>query len=607
MQRHTASLDDNREYASGSVLADPWYLTRLQRSSAEPVSISESLSLTDVDSNAGGSLRLLAWGGLDYPDAEADHALSVKVNGVSVGAVQFDGLNPLQQAFEIPPGVLVEGNNTVQLTLDNTPYPTDRVNIEAIHIDYRGASRAVQDRWTLLQDGNEGQSNGLSDRLFDQDFEASAAPSCVAPACQTYRVSGFSEAPRLFRTGSAGVEQVLGGRADGADWLLPVPSGGAVRYGAYAGTPLTPQIAATVMPANMTANADFLIVAHPSFTAALAPLVAARQNEGLTVQVVSTDAIYTAQRSARPTADAIAAHVRALAAAPGSTLRYVLLVGSDSYDYDNNLQLGSLSFVPTFYRNTHPLVRHAPTDLPYADLDGDGTPELAVGRWPVRTLAELQHMVNKTLTRSSGLNGDGGVLVADRSSVEYSFAEQNQQMSSAVLFGGPRSQIELDQFPSGSSGAAQARDSLQAAVNSGRSWINYFGHASPQQWASSSLLSASQVQGGLFNNPNAPFLLTQWGCWGAYYVMPQHDSLINRLLSQAGGAVAAIGSSALAETGPSTSLANRMLRRFDSEPRLGDAWRGALREHVLDNPSAVDVNLGTVLLGDPTLRLGSQN
>jgi hypothetical protein len=600
-QARTVSLADNREYASGSVLADPWYLRRLVRNNSSPTSISETLQLSDVDSNQGATLRLEAWGGLDYPDADPDHAFSLSLNGSVLGSTVFDGLNPLVQSFDIPAGLLLEGANSVTLSLTSTAYATDRINIEAIHIDYHGSTRAQADQWELNQPRNEGEVAALSDRLFDQDFENQPSPNCIVPSCRAIRVSGLTGEPRVFRLGASGAEQLLGAHAQGDDWLLAVP--GAGRYRAFGDTATlrTPLISSSATAPITPAPADFLIIADESFVSALSPLVSARQSEGLSTRVISTQQIYAQQRSARPTADAIADYLREIASTSG--LRYVLLVGSDSYDYDNNLGLGSISFVPGFYRQTHPLVRHTPTDLPFADLDGDGTPELAVGRWPVRTQAELQHLLDKTLLRSSNSNSEGALLIADRLSSDYSFAEQNQQMSVGVAFGGPRSLLDLDDFAAGSGGTALARDQLQASVNSGQRWLNYFGHASPYQWASSSLLSSSQVAGGLFSNSTTPFVLTQWGCWGAYHVLPEHNSLVHSLLLQSGGAVAAIGASALAETGPSTSLATRMLKRLDSEARLGDAWRNALREHVLDNPAAVDVNMGTLLLGDPTLPL----
>ena len=129
---------------------------------------------------------------------------------------------------------------------------------------------------------------------------------------------------------------------------------------------------------------DLLVIAHPSFSQAIAPLISQRRAQGLRTELLTTSSIYQAQRAAYPDAQSIVGYLRSLSRR-GARPRYLLLVGGDSYDYDNVLGLGSLSFVPTGYARTSEFVGHAPTDMPYADLDLDGLPEVAVGRWPVRT------------------------------------------------------------------------------------------------------------------------------------------------------------------------------------------------------------------------------
>ena len=89
----------------------------------------------------------------------------------------------------------------------------------------------------------------------------------------------------------------------------------------------------------------------------------------------------------------------------------VLLVGGDTYDYLNVLGINSVSFVPTHYRRTDAIVNFAPADSVYADTDGNGSPNVALGRWPVRTNAELQAVIAKTLSYQ---NSRKAVLVNDR-------------------------------------------------------------------------------------------------------------------------------------------------------------------------------------------------
>ncbi|MFO1063699.1 MAG: C25 family cysteine peptidase [Pirellulales bacterium] len=58
--------------------------------------------------------------------------------------------------------------------------------------------------------------------------------------------------------------------------------------------------------------------------------------------------------------------------------------------------------IPTFYRESTALVKYGgdkelATDVPYADLDGDEIPELAIGRIPADTSAELKECLSRTM------------------------------------------------------------------------------------------------------------------------------------------------------------------------------------------------------------------
>jgi hypothetical protein len=598
MQQHIVRLDDNREYAAGQP-GDPWYLRRLSRSNSSLLSISETLTLGPVDQTQPGQLRLEIGGGLDYPETEADHAYAVSVNGVPVGEASFDGVNPHLASYEIPPGVLLAGDNSVAISMLPTPFVADRMNVEAIEIGHVGSSGATDAQWRLELPAGEGEAGAVSDVLMGDAFEAQAMLRCVADDCARQRVSGFAATPRVFRQFDGGIEEVRGLRADGDAWIIATPAAGS--YHAQ-GSAFLPEVFPAAAEVPSLAPVDFLIVAHPSFADALQPLLAQRNGEGLSTRIVSTDALYQAGASARPQPAAIRSHLQALAAA-GAAPGYVLLVGGDSYDYDDVLGIGSISFLPTHYRRTGPFINHAPSDLPYADLDDDGLPDLALGRWPVRTLSDVEQLLSKTLSHAQGTGGEGALLVSDRSASDYSFATQSQLMAADSSYGGAQASLSLADFPSGPAGSAAAREQLRQAVVDGRRWLNYFGHASPYQWTTSSLLTGNQVEGGLFDGAALPFLATQWGCWGAYHVLPQYDSLAHHLLRDDSGAAALIGASALAETGPSFALATRMLPRLDSGSRLGDAWLEGLREHIHARPETLDVNLGTTLLGDPTLPL----
>ena len=228
-QTHRQRVDDNRHYAAGSPLADPWYLAKLSRNGSTLTSISESIELSEVNPQQPARLHLSAWGGLDYPDTAADHAFAVLVNNVMVDQVSFDGVNPLLRSIELPAGVLAVGQNQIQIALRPTAYASDRINIESIEIEYSGFSRASEGHWSVQIDADDGDVIAEADAISSTDFKTIDQPNCTGDHCQRYQVERIGDSPRFFRTYADQVEEVLGATRVGDDWIVAAPGPGLMR------------------------------------------------------------------------------------------------------------------------------------------------------------------------------------------------------------------------------------------------------------------------------------------------------------------------------------------------------------------------------------------
>ena len=75
----------------------------------------------------------------------------------------------------------------------------------------------------------------------------------------------------------------------------------------------------------------------------------------------------------------------------------ILIVGGHTFDYFGITNENIVNFIPSHYERVS-VFEYTATDNPYADLDGDNIPEVAIGRWPVRSVEELQTIINKTKT-----------------------------------------------------------------------------------------------------------------------------------------------------------------------------------------------------------------
>jgi hypothetical protein len=134
---------------------------------------------------------------------------------------------------------------------------------------------------------------------------------------------------------------------------------------------------------------DTLVVCPTAFRAALAEWQEYRRTQGHEIQVVTP-----------PTSASRLRELVHLASASGK-LKYLLLIG----DVPRRSPTGEqrmLNTTPTNYLPAKINVQWGSepwiaSDIPYADLDGDEVPDLAVGRIPVSTTEQLTIVLHKTL------------------------------------------------------------------------------------------------------------------------------------------------------------------------------------------------------------------
>jgi len=129
------------------------------------------------------------------------------------------------------------------------------------------------------------------------------------------------------------------------------------------------------------AASKYLVVTRSAFVDDLKPWIEHREAQGYGVAVRGWDAA--------PSSDEVTDWIRKEA---GDTCSYVLVVG-DCAAADE----GSPAWhIPTNRRTSTEGIPYG-ADAPYADLDGDGNPDVPLGRLPVRTPAELRTQINKII------------------------------------------------------------------------------------------------------------------------------------------------------------------------------------------------------------------
>ena len=567
----TRTFEYNRAYAFQSPTEDPWYDTQMLVTT-KPAEWRFPFAIDGLAAGAATArLSVRLFGGYDAP-LDPDHHVILKLNGTTLGEWFGDGLTELPIAVDVPTGVLREGDNELIVRLAG---------------DLGGKYDVVfLDRWSVA---------------YPRAFNATAGALSFSAQGASFQIGGFTSAKVVaYRTSGSALTYLAGTSVTpaGTGFTASIPGGSNASYLVSGDNAvLTPAIAAARPYVDLTSGgAQYLIISHPDFIDGLAPLVSARQAQGLRVRVVDVEDIYAQFSGGILDPTAIRTYI-AQAAATMAT-EYVLLVGGDSYDYRNFTGAASLSFIPSLYTATGDIVRFAPTDPSYADLDQDGTPDLAIGRLPVRTQAELATVIGKILAYQGKDYGSTAVFAADRldAAANVPFAVASDTLAAKLPAGWNVQRAYLDQV-----GIAQARSSLLGAINNGVALANYVGHSAATTWTFNGLFTVADADA--LTNTGRPAVVTQWGCWNTYYVNPKSESLATRLLLGGNrGAVAVLGATTLTndtdENDLSLLLGDRIARPGMT---LGKAILEAKQALTGDKAARADVLLGWVLLGDPAL------
>ena len=276
---------------------------------------------------------------------------------------------------------------------------------------------------------------------------------------------------------------------------------------------------------------------------------------------------------------------------------YVVLVGGDIYDYRNFENDDATSFIPSIYAAAGNSITFAPVDAKYVDLDDDNVPDLPIGRLPVRTTSQLAALLSK---RDAFLNRDyagTALLVADKYDAvqQYDFKNDANSIEEDYLDGFVVEKAYVDDL-----GVRSAREALTNEINQGTTLTAFFGHSSTNQWSFGGLLTGNDA--ARLSNVGKPTVVTQWGCWNAYYVSPNEDSMGHRFMMEGEqGAVAVMGASTLTNANSERQLARLVFARLANGERLGDAVTNAKQEYAQDNPNDLDVLLGWTILVLPDL------
>ena len=571
--RSTQRIEDNNDYSFASPNGDPWY-DRWMLANGNPLTTTLSLPVEGaVLGDEPTTLRVEMWGVTNWPVAP-DHHVQILLNGILVADEIFDGLVNHPVEVELPAGLLQDDNELVIHQPQDVGGDWDLVALESYGVTYERRLEAPAGRLIFQSDTAE-------------NLRVNALP---AAELTVYRQVEGGPIERL-----SGVE--ITGGFNGFMARFAGTGEPTTYWLASNGAFLEPQIRSLPgLPSLDSSPAEYLIVSHPDFLQAIAPLAETRRADGYSVDAVDVNDLYRLFSGGVVDPNAIRDYVRFAAEARGT--RFLLLVGGDTYDYKDRLGVGSISFIPSLYAATNAIVQYAPVDTLFADVDDDGLPELAVGRLPVRTVEELEILIGKILDYRQNTPPGVALFASDALDIGagLSFSDISSDLAGYLGPDWSVAHADIDEL-----GLEAARAELLSRVESGVSLTHYFGHSGPTLWSFLQLFTTDDA--AQLANQGLPSIFAQWGCWNTYYVTPTYDTMGHELLlgGDRGGA-AVLGAATLTEPESDLGLAREILPLLGERGwTIGGALTEAKRRLGQEHPEMVDIILGWTLLGDPAM------
>jgi uncharacterized repeat protein (TIGR01451 family) len=520
------------------------------------------------------SLTLRLHGGNDTP-ADPDHHARIRLNGQVVGEVYWDGIHSSETTHGFDASLLVDGENTLALeALTDTGAAYSLVYLDSFAVEYQSRYRA-----------------------FGGELECSSGENA------SILISGFATGEiMVFDVTSPEQPVVVDGEvlslADGSFGVALSPPAPHTVYHALSADALRAGRIVPDQPSELRKrknSAEYVIVTTAELVETARTLA---DHRNLSSMVVDVEDVYDEFNFGVVSPQALRsflAHAWKTWQVPPA---YVVLAGDGSWDYKDRYGFGGNLLPPAMVGTPHGL---ATSDAWFADVDpSDPVPEIAIGRLPVASPAELGQVIAKIQARES-LGGAWLrrlLAVADNPDAVGAYTADSDRLASLAPadFG-----VEKVYLPTVT--PAQARTRIVAAINAGTGMASYVGHAGYDVLADEGMMRIAQVN--LLTNADRPTVFTAMTCVAGDFALPFIDPIGELLVRKPGGGAAAVWApTSMSDNIHAVALAEEYYARvFGGQPmRIGDAILGALQAyHDARRPEYLLGIYG--LLGDPAMPL----
>ena len=549
----------------------------------EPV-VSKTFVLTVpgvAPTGADARLTVNLQGSFITTEASPNHVVEVRLNGSPVsGPRLWSGHDVLNLELAFPQSLLVEGDNTVELTtqlVDGLDF--DEFYLDSFDLSYSRLFYAHEDRLLATGSGEpEITVAGFTSPgilvfdLTDPLQPVMLDPTRVQPASGSYMVS-FSTGGLAFpflATTSAGSRPAAGIVTDLASDLSNPGNRG--RWIVVAGTGLEGQAA--------------ILAAH-------------RAGHGLSSVVARVADIYDEFNDGVASPWAIHDFLRYASENWSEPPEYVFLAGDGTFDHKDNWG-GAEDLVPAPMAVTGDGL--VPSDNLLADwIDADGVPEVAIGRFPAQSPSEIAAYTDKVIAFEAAIGPwkKHTLWLEDDPDLGGEFIDDMDSLLGHLPTSYTYQRTSLDDLE-----PPDAWEETQERIANGAILINFLGHGGFDRLAEEGLLVTEDAV-NLENYGKTPFV-SALTCIVGRFDVPDYDTLAEALLlNDGGGAIAVWSPSGYSMNTDATLLGERYLTAIASgaHSTIGDAVLDALRSYLADGRGDGALPQKFVLLGDPATRV----
>ena len=502
--RVTQRIEEDRIYQSPRPSGpdnDHWYWQFVWATT--PTTFTTSFTLTHpITTSTNATITGLFKG---Y-DAVPQHHTQVYLNGVLIDDAMWEPEDTYAFTTVVPQSVLISGTNTISVSapLDGE-IDGDYFLINRFDVSYNRRYTAVGD--TLSFSGDAAGTWEYHVEAFTLD---DIAVFDVSIPSDPVRILGGSAVP----TGST--YRLV--------FQQTIPA--ARKYVALTPAQLrSPKAIVADVPSDLlsTGNgADYIIITHSDFITAVQPLEDYYTGQGLRSHIVDVEEVYDTFSYGIFNPEAIRsflAYAYTSWTQPAPT--YVLLVGDGHYDFKGYTGREETMFIPPYLADVDPWLGETAADNRYVTVSGnDIMPDIHLGRFPVKTIAETTAMVAKTLNYAQNpptTEWNRQVLfVADNPDAAGDFYEHSDAVADYYLPALYSAQKVY--YLQTHSTATAARAAIISAINEGRLMVNFVGHGARTYWAGEQLLRIADI--ALMNNTDKLTFMVPMTCLEGYFIHP---------------------------------------------------------------------------------------